>query len=101
MYIHVYLFIYLFMYVCMYVCVCVCIYVRMYVSYLFSKQTLVYADCDDNPLNPLGLEGADLGGIFSGLECQRTHLNNNTDFSSSFFPCFAYTRRRNNGGDYL
>lgn len=58
----------------------------MYVSYLFSKQTLVHADCDDNPLNPLGLEGADLGGIFSGLECQPTHLNINTDFFSSFIP---------------
>jgi hypothetical protein len=56
----------------------------MYVSYLFSKQTLAYAECDDNLLNPLGLEGADLGGIFSGLECRRTHLNINMDFFSSF-----------------
>jgi len=73
-YIYIYTFIYLF------------IHVRMYVSYLFSKQTLVYADCDNNPLNPLGLEDADLGGIFSGLECQRTHPNINTDFFSSFIP---------------
>ena len=64
--------------------------VCMYVSYLFSKQTLVYADCDDNPLNPLGLEGVDFGGIFYGLECQRIQLNINTDFFSlSFFFFFA------------
>ena len=73
-YIHIYACIYLFIYAC------------MYVNYLFSKKTLVYADCDDNTLNPLGLEGADLGGIFSGLECQRTHPNINTDFFSSFIP---------------
>jgi hypothetical protein len=57
----------------------------MYLSYLISKQTLVYAGCDDNPLNPLGLEGADFDGIFSGLECQRKHMNINTDFFSSLF----------------